>query len=101
MELRPIPEMIDGLPNFCGAEAQVEQVTAPANQTSRNGDAARINKLAASSFQVPVLVSSPQVRPLFKSRNRSTKLTLQTQLLPDAEAGESSGDTILNFRSQV
>ena len=25
------------------------------------------------------------------------KLTLQTQLLPDAEAGESSGDTILNF----
>ncbi len=27
MELRPIPEMIDGFPNFCGAEAQVEQVT--------------------------------------------------------------------------
>jgi hypothetical protein len=27
MELRPIPEMIDGFPNCCGAEAQVEQVT--------------------------------------------------------------------------
>ena len=27
MDLRPIPEMIDGLPNICGAEAQVEEVT--------------------------------------------------------------------------
>ena len=27
MGLRPIPEMVDGLPNFCGPGAQVEQVT--------------------------------------------------------------------------
>jgi hypothetical protein len=27
MDLRPIPEMIDGLPNICGAEAQVAEVT--------------------------------------------------------------------------
>jgi hypothetical protein len=27
MELRPLPELIDGLPNICGADAQVEQVT--------------------------------------------------------------------------
>jgi hypothetical protein len=27
MDLPPLPEMIDGLPNLCGAETQVEQVT--------------------------------------------------------------------------
>jgi hypothetical protein len=27
MDLRPIPELIDGLPNLCGAEAQIEEVT--------------------------------------------------------------------------
>ena len=27
MDLRPLPEMVDGLPNLCGAEAQVEEVT--------------------------------------------------------------------------
>ena len=27
MDLHPIPEMIDGLPNLCGCEAQVEEVT--------------------------------------------------------------------------
>ncbi len=26
MQLRPLPEMIDGLPNFCGAEAEVQEV---------------------------------------------------------------------------
>ena len=51
MELRPIPEMIDGFPNFCGAEAQVEQVTRAGHPDAKqNGDAARINRLAASSF---------------------------------------------------
>ncbi|MBN2475189.1 MAG: hypothetical protein JXB62_11310 [Pirellulales bacterium] len=27
MDLQPIPEIVDGLPNLCGAEAQVEEVT--------------------------------------------------------------------------
>src|SRR5215468_2034912 len=27
MDLQPLPEMVNGLPNFCGADAQVEEVT--------------------------------------------------------------------------
>src|SRR4051794_17239468 len=27
MDLRPIPETVDGLPNLCGSETQVEEVT--------------------------------------------------------------------------
>ncbi len=58
MELRPIPEMIDGFPNFCGAEVQVEQVTGARQPVYLHGTDLRLDRLRAA-FAVAHTCISP------------------------------------------
>ena len=60
MELRPIPEMIDGLPNFCGAEAQVEQVTRARHPVYLHETDLRLDRLRAA-FAVALHMHQPLI----------------------------------------
>ena len=60
MELRPIPEMIDGLPNFCGAEAQVEQVTRDRHPVYLHETDLRLDRLRAA-FAVALHMHQPLI----------------------------------------
>ncbi|MGB2608796.1 MAG: hypothetical protein WBC80_07455, partial [Isosphaeraceae bacterium] len=60
MELRPIPEMIDGLPNFCGAEAQVEQVTRARHPVYLHETDLRLDRLNAA-FAVALHMHQPLI----------------------------------------
>jgi len=60
MELRPIPEMIDGFPNFCGAEAQVEQVTGARQPVYLHGTDLRLDRLRAA-FAVALHMHQPLI----------------------------------------
>ena len=60
MELRPIPEMIDGLPNFCGAEAQVEQVTGHRHPVYLHETDLRLDRLRAA-FAVALHMHQPLI----------------------------------------
>ena len=51
MDFAPLPEMIDGLPNICGAEAQVEEVT--------RGRAAGVPARDQSAARSPAAACSP------------------------------------------
>jgi len=60
MELRPIPEMIDGFPNFCGAEAQVEQVTSARHPVYLHETDLRIDRLRAA-FAIALHMHQPLI----------------------------------------
>src|SRR5271157_5690532 len=60
MELRPIPEMTDGFPNFCGAEAQVEQVTRARNPVYLHETDLRLDRLHAA-FAVALHMHQPLI----------------------------------------
>jgi hypothetical protein len=60
MELRPIPEMIDGLPNFCGAEAQVEQVTDARHPVYLHETDLRLDRINAA-FAVALHMHQPLI----------------------------------------
>lgn len=47
MDWQPIPEIVDGLPNICGAEAQVEEITRMNNPVYLNDTNLRLDRLQA------------------------------------------------------
>src|SRR5436190_6516959 len=60
MDLRPIPEMIDGLPNFCGREAQVEEVTRRRGPVYLNETNLRLDRLQAV-FAIALHMQQPLI----------------------------------------
>jgi hypothetical protein len=60
MNYQPIPEMIDGLPNFCGAEAQVEEITRQRNPVYLNETNLRLDRLQAV-FAVAMHMHQPLI----------------------------------------
>jgi hypothetical protein len=60
MDFRPIPEMIDGLPNFCGAESQVEQVMRQSRPVFLPETNLRLNEVR-SVFAVALHMQQPLI----------------------------------------
>ena len=60
MDFRPLPEMIDGLPNFCGAEEQVQQVTSRREPVYLHATNLRLDRLRAV-FAIALHMQQPLI----------------------------------------
>ncbi len=60
MQLRQLPEMIDGLPDFCGAEAEVQEVTRARRPVLLPETDLRLDRLRAS-FAVALHMHQPLI----------------------------------------
>jgi hypothetical protein len=60
MDIRPLPEIINGLPNFCGAEAQVEEVTRARQPVFLRETNLRLDRLQAT-FAVALHMHQPLI----------------------------------------
>src|ERR1700752_3658703 len=60
MDLHPIPEMIDGLPNLCGEEARVEHVTRARHPVFLHETDVRLDRLRAT-FAVALHMQQPLI----------------------------------------
>jgi hypothetical protein len=60
MDLRPMPEMIDGLPNLCGAEAKLEEVTRARGPVFLHETTLRLDKLRAV-FAIALHMQQPLI----------------------------------------